>query len=263
MVGNAVVAARFRQLSSDRFAALKAQLFDLDAAGPRSIAEVRRENRRKEGHRDEDDEDGAGLEEDADLSFEPSTEPQALADLEATQKAVAVAVLWSKEGITPGSRRFGLSWSFHVPFLDPVLASLKHAAKVVLSSGEKSVRVPITLELRGTNHTPLIASVEAVDLSLSADVAVGASGTENEEYRSSLPVNRGMRWVGKTSYKDVTLQPNVTQKFNFSVIASKCGVFDIGRFKLSIVDAQSNTKESGSSILDKQSLVEVVPERTR
>ena len=202
--GNAVVAARFRQLSSDRFAALKAQLFDLDAAGPRSIAEVRRENRRKEGHRDEDDEDGAGLEEDADLSFQPSTEPQALADLEATQKAVAVAVLWSKEGTTPGSRRFGISWSFHVPFLDPVLASLKHAAKVVLSSGEKSVRVPITLELRGTNHTPLIASVEAVDLSLSADVAVGASGTENEEYRSSLPVNRGMRWVGKTSYKDVT-----------------------------------------------------------
>ena len=172
---------------------------------------------------------------------------------------MAVAVLWSKEGTTPGSRRIGLSWAFHVPFLDPVLASLKHSAKVTLPHGAMSVRVPITLELRATNHTALVASVEAADLSLSEDVDPGPSGSKIQEEGYSLPVNRGMRWVGKTSYKDVTLQPNVTRKFNFGGIASKCGVFDIGRFKLSIIDEQGNAKESSSSILDKQSLVEIVP----
>ena len=191
---------------------------------------------------------------DRDLAFEPTTDPQALADLEVRAKAITIAVLWSKEGPTPGSRRFGLSWSFHVPFLDDVLASLKHAPTVVLPRGHGNVRIPITLELRGTNSVPLIASVEAVDLS---HRSAYAETDETLNVTTQLPVNRGIRWVGKTTYKNVTLQPNETHKFTFSAIASRCGIFDIGRFRLSIV---GSTNESSRTILDKQSLVEIVPD---
>jgi hypothetical protein len=258
----------------------------------------------------------------ADMVFTPGTDPAGLASLEAGGRAMTVAVLYSwndssgneDTGATSphGRRRVGLQWCSHVPFLEPVLASVTHASKVVLSSdgggsnSSNGVVIPITLELRSSRAAPVKVSVRGLDLSVvpssggggsgssgsggwGADGCSSSSSSSNAEElpspssssssssSSPRPLNRGLRWIGKTCHREVVLLPDAPPvRLVFKAVASRCGVFDLGRFQLGIhregddEATSSNGSDDGGGgrthtthtewlqLLNKQSLVEVV-----
>jgi hypothetical protein len=246
LLGNSLTGSALDAEAGLRAASMKEYLDKLGDAGPRSIAEVRRENvKKKQAERDQ--EQGGTLEAQAgaqtlhpDLGFSPSGDAQALAAHEHSQKAICVLMLWSILG-QDGKKRFGVHWATHLPFVSPLSLSVRHAPSVQLEEASGKTVVPVTLVLRNT--------------SISCSFRVSAQGmdlTSPQIERSCT--NRGLRWLGKTKFMHVRLEPGDMRAVEFKVLASKCGVFDVGRFRVRVEEGDEGPREY---TLDQQSLLSV------
>ena len=165
LIGNALTGSALEKEVGLRTISMKHHLDKLGDAGPRSIAEVRRENvKKKEAEREET----KGGKEEAqttkvqcsypDLIFSPSEDAQMLAAHEHSQNSACVLMLWSVRG-QAGKKRFGMHWVPHVPMIKPLSLSVKHTPSVKLEKGLRSIVVPITLKLRNTSSSSAFRSL--------------------------------------------------------------------------------------------------------
>ena len=209
LLGNSLSGTALDTEVGRRAASIKNYLDKLGEVGPRSIAEVRRENvKKKEAERE--GEGGMGMppegeEEEAlhpDLGFKPSEDAQDLAAHEHSQKAVCVLMLWSVSGGEAGTKRYGVHWAAHLPFVTPLSLSVQHAPTVQLEGSSGKAMVPITLVLRNTSPScSFRVSVQGLDL--------GSSKIDQSR------TNRGLRWLGKIKFMHLSLEPGATRRIVF------------------------------------------------
>lgn len=151
----------------------------------------------------------------------PTTESD-LADVEGQNGSVNITVVWVCKW--KGQIRRGIHSISQIPLYagaglsgvvvrssrtDLVLVGVTHEGEASIPAGRRSVRVPVSLELRSVADEPLTVSVEAED--------------------PSLPCERAVRWEGKTAYVDVVLAPRATTTLAFFAVLGGAGVYDLKR----------------------------------
>ena len=151
----------------------------------------------------------------------PTTESD-LADVEGQNGSVNITVVWVCKW--KGQIRRGIHSISQIPLYagagmssvvvrpsrtDLLLVGVTHEGEASIPADRRSVRVPVSVELRSVADEALTVSVEAED--------------------PSLPCERAMRWEGKTAYVDVVLAPRATATLTFFAVLGGAGVYDLKR----------------------------------
>jgi hypothetical protein len=103
--------------------------------------------------------------------------------------------------------------------------SIKHENIVKLSPVSKSCLVNITLSMLSMSSVPVYVTIEALEKK---------SRPESEDLTrsSSKPhfYNKSFKWLGKTKFSRLKLEPSNSLKLEFSAFITKGGIYDLKRY---------------------------------
>ena len=103
--------------------------------------------------------------------------------------------------------------------------SIKHENIVKLPPVSKSCLVNITLSVLSMSSVPVYITIEALEKK-------SRSESEDLTRSSSKPhfYNKSFKWLGKTKFSRLKLEPSNSLKLDFSAFITKGGIFDLKRY---------------------------------
>jgi hypothetical protein len=138
----------------------------------------------------------------------------------------------------------------------------KFPKKVVLPPNSRSCKVSVQLSIMSAYSRPLRVTVETIEkrptIKSSEDYSVSSSPTGTLSTKSNQSA-RGILWIGKSKYSNISVNSFSAVDLQYTVALSKYGIIDLKRFKVTF-EIEGLSGETLSIVKDIQGncLIEVV-----
>eukprot|EP01038_Epipyxis_sp_PR26KG_P005036 gene5036-7027_t len=131
---------------------------------------------------------------------------------------------------------------------DYLMVGLNHPEKIILTNSFllSMSYIPVQIHLKSVCDEVLLLTVEAVDSekisrssnssndNINISPSIGSEQTQQLGLRIEKTVMNGFRWVGKTQYTQIKLNPHDEIILQFYAFFSQSGVYDLKRFKVAV-----------------------------
>lgn len=254
------------ELKECRLREKERQMMGADVA-PRTIAQVRRDNRRLQMTSvinvaeltDEESADNAELDL---LQNGLLKQVQKVDTFESIRQNITLGIAWVYR--IDGKLRHGLHL-IHRQSLSPADASdinaaeklsvgMVHAEQCEWDFSAGHAPIDVCVELKSLSVSHLCVSIEALDwIDINSDSMQSSAGNPT---RRKHPA-RGLRWEGKSRFVDIDLPPHSTVRLPFLALVTQPGIYDMKRFRVLVGMTQNELYSAVVKDLYGQSLVTV------